>query len=108
MGISREAKAFKAALFAVGLKVCSRCKEIKPVPAFTKKRAAADGLQGYCSPCGTERTAEWCASNRERRREYMSAWNAEYNASLRGRIAQMRGQQSQKVKRLKERISASI
>lgn len=33
------------------VKVCPHCKQVKPVEAFNRKRAAKDGKQSYCRAC---------------------------------------------------------
>ena len=44
-------------------KRCTRCKEVLPVTAFSKRRKARDGLQAACKRCAAERHQE----NRDRR-----------------------------------------
>lgn len=45
------------------MKVCGKCKEEKPLTAFTKKR---NGLQPYCSKCNAEYKREWYKTNKQR------------------------------------------
>jgi len=47
-------------------KVCSKCKEEKPLEAFNKNRSNRDGLQSQCKVCGKQYYQE----SREKRLEY--------------------------------------
>ena len=53
-------------------KVCAKCAETKPLEAFSKSRAARDGLQGTCRECAKM----WREQNRERVRETARKWKA--------------------------------
>lgn len=44
-------------------KVCSRCKESKPIEAFSKNRTTADGLAKWCKTCATKSDKEYYAKN---------------------------------------------
>jgi hypothetical protein len=43
-------------------KVCTKCKELKPVSDFNRKRRSSDSLQPRCRDCAHE----WYLANRER------------------------------------------
>lgn len=45
------------------MKTCSRCKNIKPLAAFSKNATSKDGLQGWCQTCVNERVNEWHDDN---------------------------------------------
>ena len=51
-------------------KVCSRCKESKPVEAFSKNRTTADGLTVWCKPCYVEYRKEYKTKNKENLKAY--------------------------------------
>jgi len=40
------------------VKLCFKCKEIKPAEMFNKDKKAKDGLYGYCKICNKENTAK--------------------------------------------------
>lgn len=50
-------------------KTCRQCKESKPLDAFSKKRAAKDGLMGICKICDAEKSRKWQAENPQKAKE---------------------------------------
>lgn len=50
-------------------KVCSRCKEEKPLGEFGKNQRKKDGLSCSCKLCERERDRRYREENREKRRE---------------------------------------
>lgn len=46
-------------------KVCSKCKEKKPVSAFGKHSARKDGLRSRCKPCNSADAKQYAEANRE-------------------------------------------
>lgn len=55
-------------------KYCSKCDQDVPRSQFTKRRAALDGLQGYCKPCfrqyQKENAFKYEASKREQQQRH--------------------------------------
>jgi 5-methylcytosine-specific restriction endonuclease McrA len=51
-------------------KICSRCKEWKPISHFSKRLLSRDGYQAYCKSCSSTRVREWNQENLERIRAY--------------------------------------
>jgi hypothetical protein len=47
-------------------KACSRCKEVKPVSAFSNRKLYKDGLEIYCRACKAERYNEYAQRNASR------------------------------------------
>jgi hypothetical protein len=67
------------------LKTCSKCKEGKPLEAFSKNVSKRDGLQSCCKACDAARKkanseeekarkAAWKKANRERVNSGVAAW----------------------------------
>jgi len=72
-------------------KVCSKCREVKLLEEFNKKRSSKDGHQSNCKACAKEYTVkyradnpekikktrvEYYAANSEKRKEYQSEYRA--------------------------------
>lgn len=69
-------------------KVCSDCRETKPLSEFHKRKASPDGLCYRCVECSKKASVEWrtrnpgafrdwYATNKEKRAEYWQAWYAD-------------------------------
>jgi len=71
------------------MKLCTKCKELKPKGAFSKDRGRKDGLAPLCKDCNNERKRKWRKDNPqkvkeqdrrgriahpERKKEYQSRW----------------------------------
>lgn len=48
-------------------KVCTKCKEERPLESFHKNKAAPDGLSYVCKACTYWRAAEWQQRNKKKR-----------------------------------------
>ena len=66
-------------------KVCSRCKESKPVEAFYKRKINSDGLYGKCKPCWSEYIKEYRANNIEKIKEYSKTHYIKYQEKYKER-----------------------
>lgn len=79
------------------MKLCSKCKAMKPVSEFSKRKRSADGLNYYCKKCQKvmdntsyrknkeKRLADgrrWVSNNRERNTAYQAAWKAAHKKEL--------------------------
>ena len=65
-------------------KLCSRCKETKPLTAFTVDKARADGLRIYCAVCSREAVKQSMERHPERVKERARMENrVRYQASKR-------------------------
>jgi len=51
MALTKQERVKRDALFAQGLKQCSKCGEIKPLDTFSRDRRKKDGLQSRCNAC---------------------------------------------------------
>jgi len=58
-------------------KVCSRCKEEKPIKLFSKDRKSKDGLQTYCNVCTNVKAKEWATNNYERHLTNIKRWQSD-------------------------------
>lgn len=62
------------------IRVCTRCKESKPISDFQKDRGRKDGIKSYCKRCAVLLKREWTARNLDHKRAYDIAYNK--NGSL--------------------------
>jgi len=85
-------------------KVCSKCKEEKPVEMFNKKKCGKDGLNSICKECVAEYSKQYYEQNKEQKKEY-GKQNEErikqYHAQNKEKIAE---QEKQYYKQNKERL----
>lgn len=51
------------------MKLCIRCKQVKPLSSFCKNRREKDGLNSWCRDCAREYKKQYYLDNRERVRE---------------------------------------
>lgn len=56
------------------MKVCSKCREEKPLEAFHNDKAKRDGKGSACKPCNAIRLAEWVKLNPEKARQSRRKW----------------------------------
>jgi hypothetical protein len=45
------------------MKICTKCKDLKPLGAFSVRRKSPDGRQSRCKQCDSDLNAEWRAKN---------------------------------------------
>ena len=98
-------------------KVCSRCKEEKPLEAFGKDRSKKDGLHNQCKGCrkqchqenrekkseygkqyyqdNREKISEYAKQHRQENREYYSEYAKQYHKKNRKKRAEHRKQHYQ-------------
>lgn len=57
------------------MKVCSKCKKLKPVGKFYVNRRAKDGLASECKLCHNEASRKWSKANPERDKENRRKWH---------------------------------
>lgn len=72
---------------SIEAKCCNRCKAIKPVSDFTKRKDSKDGLQRECRACATLRQKEWRAANPDRERETRHAYYARHPEMVKAKNA---------------------
>ena len=71
------------------MKRCTACKRLKPLSAFWRRAACADGLDRWCGECRGGYFRSWCAAHRNaynsrqrayyrRNRARLRAYNREY------------------------------
>lgn len=51
----------------LSVKQCSRCKQVKPLSEFHKKKRETDGFQPYCKQCNLEAVIQWNKDNPDAR-----------------------------------------
>lgn len=51
-------------------RICSICKEEKPVDLFSKHSARKSGYQPYCKPCAHTKRVDWARNNKDKGRQY--------------------------------------
>jgi hypothetical protein len=59
------------------VKRCKWCAEEKPIEAFYRDAACADGHRPECKACTSARRKRWYAKNRDREIERVTAWQRE-------------------------------
>lgn len=59
------------------MKICSKCKELKPVTEFNKAKRYKDGLRYDCKDCQKEYRKKFYDKNRELELENNQAWKEE-------------------------------
>jgi len=69
-------------------KVCSKCKEVKTLDGFSKRKASKSGYRSECKACNKEHYVKWCASNPDYHAKYYAdnlekfrEYSAEYRAA---------------------------
>jgi len=79
-----------------GYKVCSFCKENKPVSEFGKQRDKFDGLEYRCLVCSRARKAKYKEENRDKvlasmkeynARDYVKLGRKKYKHTVKGKVA---------------------
>lgn len=71
-------------------KVCTRCKEIKPVAEFSKHSSREDGLQPCCKVCNKEYRSK--PEVEQRRKEYSKEYYKGYYTNPKARFSSARRQ----------------
>ena len=56
-------------------KVCTKCKEERPLESFHKNKSAPDGLAYQCKACTYLRSSEWHQKNKTKRNKNLSTRN---------------------------------
>ena len=56
-------------------KICSKCKERKPLEEFFKNERTPTGYTSYCKKCHLIAAKEWKEKNKERTKELRQNWN---------------------------------
>lgn len=74
-------------------KTCAKCREEKPLDAFTNNKTNLDGKASYCRACKNAKHAAWIAGNPEaarKNRERSLAWQKTERGRDRSRMAAKR------------------
>lgn len=58
------------------MKICSKCKQEKPLSEFYANKSSADGKQSYCKACSKAKAKAWESANIDKVRARQSAWRA--------------------------------
>lgn len=56
------------------MKICSKCREYKPLDAFHKQAAKKDGRRSRCRECHNSDCAAWAKQNPEKRSTMVKLW----------------------------------
>lgn len=69
------------------MKICTKCKESKPLDQFHNKKSAKDGKQSSCKECNIKTVQTWQSDNSEEYEKYWRANNtgSSYNLKRRAR-----------------------
>lgn len=63
---------------SIKMKICTRCKEQKPLMAFHKAPRLRSGLSSQCKACCYVHTKEWVSRNREKTRAAQRRFRANH------------------------------
>jgi 5-methylcytosine-specific restriction endonuclease McrA len=63
-------------------KMCSKCREVKPLGEFSKNGWEPDGLNHYCRPCAVEHVRQWQKKNKRRKRIYLRQYHLDHREEL--------------------------
>lgn len=80
------------------MKLCPKCREIKPANSFSKNAGRRDGLQGYCKVCSAVVVAKYKAANREKIRVAYAKYSADNREQIKARRDKYRAENAEKVK----------
>lgn len=61
-------------------KACTKCKKVKPLSDFNKRKKSMDGLQHKCRECTKSEKKKWDALNADHVREYTKTYGQQYRA----------------------------
>src|SRR5262245_31404253 len=64
-------------------KICSSCREWKPVREFSRRQLSPDGFQANCKICSCNRAKRWNDENRDKIREKKRAYAQIHGEKLR-------------------------
>ena len=79
-------------------KVCSRCKESKPIEAFNKRMQSSDGFNPRCRSCTTEYAKKHYEKHKEKIRESAREYNAKNNEEIKKRRSEHRAKNKEKIR----------
>lgn len=99
-------KVAKIELFERGLKICTRCKDIKPLDEFHNNATRPDGKTDWCKVCASEYKSRPETLAMQRRRKASpkgQAWQRNYWTTDAYKESQRRYRQSKKGKRAAEK-----
>jgi hypothetical protein len=80
------------------MKVCSKCKQEKPLTEFYAYKSSADGKQAYCKACSRVKSAAWECANRDKVRARQAAWRAANPDKVKAKWDAWRDANQEKVK----------
>jgi hypothetical protein len=69
-------------------KSCSRCKQVKLLTHFTKRKRSKDGFKSYCKSCAQKEAQQWRINSKEQR----AVWQKNYYAKNKNEILQRQKQ----------------
>tara|TARA_Y100001973_G_C5080122_1_gene272046 strand:+ start:72 stop:365 length:294 start_codon:yes stop_codon:yes gene_type:complete len=58
----------------LNMKVCTKCKEQKPLTAFRKQSSTKDGLKYYCKECDNEMAKSYYSKNKNKIVDKVKEW----------------------------------
>ena len=56
------------------MKICTKCKEQKPLEAFRKQSSTKDGLKYYCKECDNQTAKKYYEKNKSKIIEKVTEW----------------------------------
>lgn len=105
------------------MKLCTKCKEGKPLDQFHKQRAQPDGHKSICRTCAKvykrqwyernkqivlEQNRQWRHNNKEHLAELVKRWEGENKDRVRQMRARWRGQSKEQIREYRARYRAAL
>ncbi len=66
------------------MKICTKCKEQKPLSAFRKQSSTKDGLKYYCKECDNQTAKKYYEKNKNKIIEKVTQWQKSNPEKVKG------------------------
>lgn len=86
-------------------KICTKCKEEKPLSEFYKDKSKKDGLKYYCKECDKKKVTDWQKKNPDRVKQLYSEYYERNRDKVDAKRAEWRDQNKEKVSQYVKKAS---
>jgi len=66
------------------MKICTKCKEEKPLEAFRKQSSTKDGLKYYCKECDDKTAKKYYEKNKKKIITKVTQWQKDNPSKVKG------------------------
>ena len=66
------------------MKICTKCKEQKPLAAFRKQSSTKDGLKYYCKSCANQTAKKYYEKNKNKIINKVTQWQKDNPDKVKG------------------------